>query len=49
MDEARAAVEDLLQNHPEFSLSTAKLLATAGAPELNERWLDGLRKAGVKE
>ena len=50
MDEARAAVEELLQNHPEFSLSTAKLLvAAAGAPELNERWLDGLRRAGLKE
>ncbi len=50
IDEARAAVEELLRQKPEFSCSfaTTRLFYIKSSAQM-KHYLDGLRKAGVPE
>jgi adenylate cyclase len=47
MDEARVAVEEIRRLHPEISVSAVQHVLAAAAPDLAQRSLDGLRKAGL--
>jgi tetratricopeptide (TPR) repeat protein len=49
LDEARTAVEELLCRHPQFSLAGITVRYAGGDPDFLDRYLDGLRKAGLKE
>jgi adenylate cyclase len=51
IDEARSALEDRLRVQPSFSLAgTEELFSRMGMhPDFAERYLDGLRKAGMQE
>jgi tetratricopeptide (TPR) repeat protein len=49
MDQAQATVQELLRLVPEFSLTGIKLFLPAADPDFVDRYLDGLRKAGLKE
>jgi adenylate cyclase len=48
LDEARAEVEELLRVQPGFSLAFARERSVSD-PEYRDHYLDGLRKAGLKE
>jgi adenylate cyclase len=48
-DEARLALQEVLRVTPKFSLSGLKMFLSAADPGFIERYLDGLRKAGLKE
>ncbi|MDH3212294.1 MAG: adenylate/guanylate cyclase domain-containing protein [Myxococcales bacterium] len=49
MDEARSAVQAVLRLDPGYSLSTVRSAYPSGDPDFLERYLDGLRRAGLKE
>ncbi len=49
LDDARAAVEQLTRHEPDYSVADVELALSAMVPSLLERYLDGLRKAGLKE
>jgi adenylate cyclase len=49
LDDARAVLEQLARDEPDYSVSDAELTLSSAAPSLAERFLDGLRKAGLKE
>ena len=49
VDKARAAVQELLQLSPGFSLSSAMPFLSTADPAFVDRYLDGLRKAGLPE
>jgi adenylate cyclase len=49
IDEARAALQKALTVEPDFSLAAAEVMLSVWDPADLERYLDGLRKAGLKE
>jgi adenylate cyclase len=49
LDQAQGTVQELLRSNPEFSLTGVRLFLPAADPDFVERYLDGLRKAGLKE
>jgi adenylate cyclase len=49
VDEARSAVQELARINPDFSLAGLRLFLLSADPGFLQRWLDGLRKAGLKE
>jgi adenylate cyclase len=49
LDEARAALREAVRIVPEFSLAGIKLHWSGSDPYFVDRYLDGLRKAGLKE
>ena len=49
MDEARAALERLLQRMPGLTVSQVRHMVPIRYPDDHERWLDGLRRAGLPE
>jgi adenylate cyclase len=49
IEEARRELDEMLRRSPEFSESAVKLIFSFANPAVNERWLDGLRKAGFKD
>ena len=49
LDDAHAAMEQLARHEPGYSLADAELGWSPAVPSLLERYLDGLRKAGLKE
>jgi adenylate cyclase len=49
MAEARAAIDELLRREPDFSLAAWNDTRPAMDPDFLDRWLDGLRKAGLPE
>ena len=49
VDEARAAVEQVLRLQPKFSASTLRVLLSSADPEVAERFVVGFRKAGLEE
>jgi len=49
LDEARSAAQEVLRVYPEFSVSHVATEFAAADPAFLERFLDGLRKAGVPE
>jgi adenylate cyclase len=49
MDEAQAAVRELLRLNPDFSLAGVRLFLSAADPTFVERAAESLRKAGLKE
>jgi adenylate cyclase len=49
LDEARSAFEELLRLQPEFSLDVPRAALAAADPDFLERYIDGLRKAGMPE
>jgi TolB-like protein/Tfp pilus assembly protein PilF len=49
LDDARAEVEALLRVQPGFSIAFARNTTIAGSAGYQDRYLDGLRKAGVPE
>jgi adenylate cyclase len=48
-DEARRAVDELLRLNPESSLTDARMRSGPLDSDYHQRYLDGLRKAGLKE
>jgi TolB-like protein/Flp pilus assembly protein TadD len=48
-EQAHAAGEQFLRAFPGFSLSGLRLFLSSAAPAFVERYIDGLRKAGLKE
>ena len=51
LDEARRALEEELRREPEISITKvmSEPWSPYAAPEFRERYVDGLRKAGMKE
>jgi adenylate cyclase len=49
VEQAQATVQELLRLVPGFSLTGLKLFLPAADPDFVERYLDGLRKAGLPE
>jgi adenylate cyclase len=49
LDEARAALEEELRLEPDLTLEKVRSQNPTTDPDFLERWLDGLRKAGLKE
>ena len=49
LDDARASLEQLARHEPDYSVADAEQTFAAAVPSLVERYLDGLRKAGLKE
>jgi len=49
LDEAREALATLRREHPELSIAWIKASVPYQTPELMERFLDGMRKAGLTE
>jgi hypothetical protein len=49
MEEAQAALREDLRLNPHESVSHIKAQIPVADPEFLERWLGGLRKAGLKE
>jgi hypothetical protein len=39
----------MLRRSPEFSLGAVRMINSFADPAFTERWIDGLRKAGLKE
>jgi adenylate cyclase len=48
-EEAQTALREMLRRNPEFSLSAVKMIFSVANPAFTESWIDGLRKAGLKE
>jgi tetratricopeptide (TPR) repeat protein len=48
-EEARRALDESLRLHPNFSASTWQLVVSGADPSVRERYIDGLRKAGLPE
>ena len=49
VDEARALLATLRREHPELSIAWIRASVPYQTPELMERFLDGMRKAGLNE
>jgi adenylate cyclase len=49
LEEARTAWKEALRLQPGFSLDTFKLMLASADPDFTERYLAGLRKAGLEE
>jgi adenylate cyclase len=49
LDEARAALQEAVRLQPDFSLDTFKMMFSSSDPGFAERYLDGLRRAGMKD
>ena len=49
LEEARAALDDAERLAPEFTLASGRRVLLAADPLVGERYLDGLRKAGMKD
>jgi adenylate cyclase len=49
LDEARSALEEMFRLQPEYSLAIARAALAAADADFRERYIDGLRKAGLKE
>jgi adenylate cyclase len=49
LDEARAALEEELRLEPDLTLEKVRSQNRTTDPDFLERWLDGLRKAGLKD
>jgi Flp pilus assembly protein TadD len=49
LDEARSALDEALRLRSWLTISNLRLFNSATDPELRERLLEGLRKAGMKE
>jgi adenylate cyclase len=49
IDEARTALQEMLRRSPEFSLGAVRMIFSYANPVFTESWIDGLRKAGLKE
>jgi predicted Zn-dependent protease len=49
INEAQSSAEELLRLDPGFSLSRRGFALSAANPDFVERYIDGLRKAGLKE
>ena len=49
LDEAQSALEEALQLLPEYSLENTRASLAAADPEFRERYIDGLRMAGLPE
>jgi adenylate cyclase len=49
LDEARSAFEQVLQLQPQYSLAGTRTALAAADPDYLKRYIDGLRKAGLKE
>jgi adenylate cyclase len=48
-DEARTALQAVLRFQPEISVGLVRLTLSSADPAFSERYIDGLRKAGLKE
>jgi adenylate cyclase len=48
-DEARTALKEALRLQPEFSIGHVRLTLSSADPAFLDRFIDGLRKAGMKE
>jgi adenylate cyclase len=49
IDEAQSALREVRQLNPEFSLAGLRLFLSAASPDYVERYIDGLRRAGLEE
>ena len=49
LPEARSALEEELRMEPDLTLSKVRQQNLSTTPDFLERWLEGLRKAGLKE
>lgn len=49
IQEARSALEEMLRQQPDFTVARFKLTVASADPAWLERYIDGLRKAGLKE
>jgi tetratricopeptide (TPR) repeat protein len=49
LDEAQAAVQEALRVDADLSLEKVRRQNSSSRPDFLERWLDGLRMAGLKE
>jgi adenylate cyclase len=49
LEEARTALDESLRLQPDFSPSTWRLFVSSADPGVRDRYIDGLRKAGLKE
>ena len=49
LEEARAALHDAVRRAPAFTLASGRRVLLAADPLVGERYLDGLRKAGMKD
>jgi hypothetical protein len=47
LDEARASLTKLTRGHPELSLDWIRCNVPYQTPDLMERYLEGMRKAGL--
>jgi hypothetical protein len=48
-DEAKAATTNLLERMPNLTVSKVRHIVPVRDPDAHERWLEGLRKAGLPE
>ena len=49
LDEARAAFEEVLRRTPSLTMAGLKLLLSPEDPDYTDHYIDGLRKAGLKD
>ena len=49
MQEAREAMDELQRLQPGFTMATVRLTLAAAEPDFLERYIDGLRKAGLED
>jgi adenylate cyclase len=49
VDEARTAIQELARIHPDFSLAGVMVFMSSAEASFAQRYIDGLRKAGLKE
>ena len=49
VEEARAALGEMLRIQPSFSVSTFRSGLSAADPDFMDCYVDGLRKAGLKD
>ena len=48
-EEARAALQEVMRLQPGYSVAHLRLVLSSANPEFAERFIDGLRKTGLKE
>jgi TolB-like protein/Tfp pilus assembly protein PilF len=49
LEEARAALDESLRRQPDFSSSTWQMSISSADPDVRDRYVDGLRRAGLRE
>ncbi len=49
LEEARAALDHAYRLQPDYNTAQTKLVFAGAPPEFVERYVDGLRKAGLRE